>query len=453
MRKFAFILVAVVLLASPLSVFAKTHSTTQVTYTSGFQVQNLSTTATATIEMDFYNQSGTMVANPGDTVAPSTNNTYYPLSAVSAGFNGSVVISSNEPVAAIANVLGNGGQRSDSYGGFSSGGSPVNLPIIFKSYFNNNTWFNVQNTSLTTAATVNVTYVGSPAPSGGCPSGNVTIQPGAAATFDQSTNACLPSSFVGAATVTSNEPIAAVAMEVGSLNLLAYSGFSSAGASTDPVMPLVMQANYGNSTSVNIMNTGSAQTTVTVSYTPSSGSPGTACTETHAIGAGAMVPFGYPMPAACGTKFVGSAEVTTNTPVSGSAPGLVAVVNQVSTLNANSSAYDAFNPALATANVSMPLVMDRNYGLYTGISVVNMGTQPENITCTFQNTTYTLSGTSVPAGAMIGDVQNNKIANGYVGSGTCTATGGSAKLAAIVNQVKSAVAGDDVLTTYSGINY
>jgi len=423
-----------------------------VTYTSGFQLQNL-TGSLATIAIDFYNQDGSTANTVSDTIAANGSKTYFPLNAVTTGFNGSVVVSSDQQLAAIANVLGNNGQRGASYGGFSAGATTVNLPLTMKAAYGIDTWFNVQNAG-TSSTTVNVAYK-----PGTCTE-SVSIAPGAAKTFKQADNTCLPAGFVGAATITSAEPVVAVVMQVDAQSLLAYNGFTT--ASTNPVMPLVSSNFYQSGTGIQIQNTGASSTDVTISYSPSTGFPGAACTETQSIPAGQSKTFGYlQLPAGCGTGgtgvtdtakggFVGSAAVTSN---SANMP-LVAIVNQVTRGAANAAAYEAFDPSTATSKVSLPLIMDRNYSIFTGISVANVGTQPTNIACTFTGTSYTVSATNLAPGAALTDVQLNKIASGYVGSATCTATGGDAKIAGVVNELtQGAAATTDALLVYDGFNY
>jgi hypothetical protein len=425
-----------------------------VTYTSGFQIQNLTST-TANISIVFYDQAGVAQATVPDTISGDSSKTYFPLSAVSVGFNGSVVVSSDQNVAAIANVLGDGGNMGASYGGFSSGATTVNLPLVMKENYGINTWFNVQNAG-SSAATVNVTYAGSPAPSGGCPD-SASVEPGAAATFDQSTDSCLASGFVGAATLTSSEPIVATVMQVSAESLLAYTGFTT--ASTAPQMPLILSGYYNAGTGIQIQNTGGTATDVTISYTPSSGFPGAACTETKSISPGASTTFAFPsMPVSCYTDggsagsdaFVGSGKVTGNT----TSQDLVAIVNQITFGDANQAAYNAVDPATATNKVSLPLIMDRNYGIFTGISIANVGSSATDITCTFSGTSYTASATGVAPGAALTDVQLNQIADGYVGSATCTASGGDELIAGIVNELTNGSPTNvDGLLTYEGFNY
>ena len=227
-------------------------------------------------------------------------------------------------------------------------------------------------------------------------------------------------------------------------------------------MPLVTSNFYKSGTGIQIQNTGGANTSVTISYTPSAGFPGAACTESKSIPAGQSVTFGFPqLPAACGTLgtgvtdsvnkgFVGSAAVTTN---SAGMP-LVAIVNQVTHGAASAAAYEAFDPSIATNKVSLPLIMDRNYNIFTGFSITERGHATTNISCTFTGSAYTASANNVAPGAALTDVQLNKLSSGYVGSATCTATGGDAKIAGMVNELTNgAPSTTDALLVYDGFNY
>ena len=451
--KFAVVLVLLVA-ALPLAALAQgpDAAPAAVTYTAGFQLQNL-TGSPATVAIAFYNQDGSIASTVNDTIAANGSKTYYPLSAVSSGFNGSVVVSSDQQLAAITNVLGNSGQRGASYGGFNAGATTVNLPLVMKANYGIDTWFNVQNTG-SVATTVNIAYK-----PGSCTE-SVSVAPGAAKTFNQANNTCLAAGFVGAASITSAEPVVAVVMQVDSVSLLAYNGFTT--ASTKPVMPLVSSNYYNSGTGIQVQNTGGSATNVTISYKPSAGFPGAACTETKSIPAGQSVTFGFSqLPAGCGTGgsgvtdavnggFVGSAAVTTN---SANMP-LVAIVNQVTRGAANAAAYEAFDPATATSKVTMPLIMDRNFNIFTGISVANVGVSPTNVACTFTGTGYTASAVGLAPGAALTDVQLGKIASGYVGGATCTASGGDAKIAGVVNELTNgAPATTDALLVYNAFNY
>lgn len=451
MKKFSISLIVVLLLALalPASGFASPTG-----YTAGFQIQNLDAVSDASVTITFYNQDGSVEAAPTDTILAGQGKTYFPLSAITDGFDGSVVISSNTVIKAIANVLTNDYAGGASYGGFSGGSTSVNIPLIMKANYNISTWFNVQNTT-GVDTTANVSYAGS-----ACTE-NLLVKAYSSTSFEQAGNTCLPNGYVGAATITSTQDIVATVMQatVGSNQLLAFNGFTS--ASTNPVMPLVSSNFYNSGTGIQVQNTGGSSTNVTLTYTPSAGYPGASCTETKTIAVGDSETFGFPqLPAACGTSgtgvtdlvnggFVGSAKVTSN---SASQP-LVAIVNQINRNTAEGAAYDAVNPSEATANVSFPLIMDRNYNIFTGLSIANVGTSATTVSCTFTGTSYTAGATLQPGESMT-DVQLNQIVSGYVGSATCTATGGDEKIAGIVNEVTTNTpATTDPLLVYEGFNY
>lgn len=230
--------------------------------------------------------------------------------------------------------------------------------------------------------------------------------------------------------------------------MFAYGGFT-AGA-VNPVMPLVNANNNTIVTGIQLMDIGGSDTTVTLSYKHSIA--GTDCTETQTISAGqsktfALAAFANGANSNCvaGAKFVGSATVTGNT----ASQNLVAIVNQLKP-GVNGEAYDGFDPATATQTMVMPLIMDRHGAWYTGFSVMNVGSGDTTVNCTFTGTSYTLNTGVLSPGQALASIQQNQIANNYVGSGTCTATNPSDKIVAVVNEVK--VATGDYLLVYEGIN-
>ncbi len=404
------------------------------TYTSGFQLQNLDP-ETATVSIVFYNQDGSIEASVPDSVPGNGSKTYFPLT-VTDGFNGSVVISSDKRVAAIGNILGDGGLAAASYSAATEGSTNVQIPLLMKNNSGYNTWFNVQNTGASDAS-VTVNY------SDGT-TNSATIKPGAAYTFNQATETHPVTVF--SAIVESNVPIAASVIEENPDVMFAYSGFAS--GSTNPVMPLINANNSGYQTGVQIQNVGDVQTSVTVSYTPTDG---TACTETQTIPAKssktfALAAFANGANSNCIplARFVGSAEVSVN---SANQP-LVAIVNQLRA-GLNGEAYGAFDPAAANETVVMPLIMDRNGGYFTGFNIMNVGSTSTTVNCSFTGTTYTVSGALNP-GQALNALQLGQIANAYVGSGTCTA-GTGAQIVGVVNELGSSSTSDQLLT-YEGVN-
>jgi len=430
------IIALLVALAIPLTASA------QITYNAGFQVQNLDPSNAATIQIVFYNQDGSTAATVDDTVPAGGSKTYFPLDAVSDGFNGSVVISSDRDIRAIANVLGNGLAYGASYGAFTAGATTVYVPLLMKANSGYNTWFNIQNTG-SSATDVTVTY--SDAVTASC----TNLQPGAACTLNQATEAHT-SGWVGSAIVTAGQPVAVTVMEVGPTTLFTYDGFT--GGSTDVAMPLINANNAGYITGVQIMNLGDITTSVTVSYTHSLA--GTDCAETKTIPAGKSETFALNAFAKTvtgenctdGAKFVGSARITGNS----AGQNLVAIVNQLNIGANKGAAYEGFDPLTATDSVVMPLIMDRNSNYWTGFSVANVGSAVTTVNCTFSGSiTHTESATLNPGQAMTA-LQNGVIASGYVGSATCTA-GAGGKIVGIVNELNSVLTGDAFLV-YDAFN-
>lgn len=423
-------------------------SAQSLTYDSCFQVQNLSTT-NADIVIYYYAQGNTTaVASPSDTVPASGSVTYCPLSAVSDGFNGSIVIESTEPVAAIANVTGGSwGAYNASYAGFDGGATTVNLPLLFANNYGFNTWFNVQNVG-SAAADVDIVY------SDGTSSLNNTIQPNLAMTFNQATESHNQAVF--AAAITSDQPVVVTVMEVGpsgSPMLFGYNGFTT--AHTNPVMPLVQANNYGYTTGIQVQNTGTTDTNVTITYTPSSA--GTACTQTKTVAAGSSETFALTAwdsgdgngdnNCVDGETFVGSAQVTGNT----SSQALVAIVNQQNFSDNMGASYGAFSPDQASSVVVMPLIMQDNYGYFTGFNVQNVGSSATTVNCVFSNSSYTASATLNPGEALTDVQYNTSLGSGYVGSATCTATGGDMKIIGVVNETLLGT-GQDTFLVYEAFN-
>lgn len=401
-------------------------------YTAGVQVANLEADA-ASITITAYNSDGSQNGSPlSDNIPGNDSKTYFPISNVSSGFQGSLVVSSSKKVAAIANVLEANFKAGASYVGLSSGATSVRLPLLMKNNNNINTWYSVQNAG-TADATVNVSYSDST-------NNSATIKPGAAKTFFQAQENHSQAVFAG--TISSNQPLVAAVIQESAKEMFAYTAFPS--GTTNPVFPLVNANNSNIITGIQIQNAGNADTSVTLSYTPSLA--GNACTETQTIQPGASATFalfafanGANSTCAGGSKFIGSATVTGN---STSQP-LVGIANQLLP-GINGESYGSFAASDATNKVVAPLIMDRNNGYYTGISVANVGGPGATVTCTFSKSSYTVSATLAPGQALT-DLQFGKIADRYVGSGTCTADNASTKIVGIVNQLGPSSTADQLL--------
>jgi hypothetical protein len=282
----------------------------------------------------------------------------------------------------------------------------------------------------------------------------VTVQPGAAATFDQRGMTALGSKFVGSAVVTSSQPVVATVMQVGEGGakiLMGYNGFTA--GSTTANLPLIMANNSGFFTGYQVQNVGTASTTVTIKYGQNIAGTFAPADDTVTLAPNASATFIQSGGKWAGKKFVGSATVTSSQPV-------VAIVNQVGAAAASvGTAYNGFDPGKSTNKVSAPLIMANNASYFTGIQVMNVGTAATKITVDYGTN---LAGTynppnetaTIQPGNSYNSIQNDGAwtGNKYIGSATVTTGTAGDKIVMIVNQIWPAAPGDQFMS-YDGFNY
>jgi len=448
MKKFSILLILALLAAF---IVAPGASAQGITYTSGFQVQNLGS-STANIVVKYYNQDGSQpIADVSTTVAAGSSKNFYPIDPPD-GFNGSVVVEGDQPIVAIANTLGNSPQYQASTESFSAGATKVGLPLIMLDNNGYYTWFNVQNAG-SADASVSVQYI--PGSAGSAYSeGPVTIKPGAAHTFDQrGMDASLGAKFVGSAVVTSDQPVVATVMQVGDTykNMLGYNGFT--GGSTEVALPLVMANNSGFFTGIQVQNVGTGSTTVTIDYGPDTSGSGFAPTNDSVTLAQNESHTFLQSGGQWTQKYIGSAKVTTT------GEPIVAIVNQVNLAAGLGTAYNGFDPATATSNVSAPLIMSNNSGYFTAVQVMNVGSSSTTVTGTYGPNT---GGSTPPPGPETKTLapdesvtwfQNTPAwgTSKYIGSMTVAASGGG-EIVMIVNELAPG-SGKDNFMTYGAFGY
>ena len=457
MKNLRYLIVLALVLAGIGAIPASASASYKFSYMSTINVQNLSASP-ATITLTYYN--GNEMANPGTVNAvtsPSALAAYefraFTTLDPAAGFKGSVVISSDQPLAAVSNVSGNNLFANASYIGASTGSTTVTIPLLMKGNYGYDTWYSVQNAG-SADTTVNVTYSDNT-------TATATIKQGAAQVFNQTTEQHgngVHQVFSASITSTS-QPIVVVVVEESSTVLFAYNGF--AGGSKAPQMPLVNMNNYGYTSSLQIQNQGASSTDVTVKYTH--GAVGADCIETQTIPAGQAKTFGtyafvlapiagVATTCALGSTFVGSAAVTTNT----ANMDLVAVVNQHK-LPINGEAYGGFDATNATAELVAPLLMDRNYGWFTSLNIMNVGSAAVDIHCNLTNTTLKIDKSGLQPGQLLNAQQLGVVGNPWVGSATCfaytpgtTTVAPTGKIVGVVNQLKTS--STDTFMVYEAIN-
>jgi hypothetical protein len=470
--KFLFVLVLILTVVgfSPKSVEAYKFTS----YTSEFSVMNVGTD-TASVNLVYYKPDGTQEATASDTIPVNEGKYYFPLP-VSAGFTGSVVISSNQPLAAMTNLMTADGKTRGAYVGVSSGSTTVYLPTLMTNNgaVRNDTWFSIQNAG-TIDTTVSVDY-------SDCTTGEPTgivIKPGASYVIDNAIETCHSTKFYSAVVTSSAQPIVVVVAQekmnnnpVGGI-MYVYNGLASGAQLLD--FPIATFNNSNNQTGIQIQNTGGVSTDITIAYTPSVA--GSACTETNTVAAGKSVTFGWPgwLPTApggytgsttCtrGQRFIGSAKITVNS----GAVNVLSVVNQVKYFTNRAGAYSAFDSSQAAAKVNFPMILDRRDAtrkIYTNVNLSNMGTGTAYYKCFFKGTgasgpgTYTAQG-SITAGGVVTVTNFNVLDNNFLGAGYCqTYTDGTyvtvdpaGKLVSVVNEATSvsSIIVEDLLMIYEG---
>jgi len=452
-------------------------------FSSGIQIVNLGTSP-ATVTVIYYNPDGSTATEQTGPIPAEQSVTFFPLgpaaqvsgwtgSDVPSGFNGSVVISANQPVTAVSNLAAADFSYLDSYNGFSGGATSVTMPIIQRNNAGFSTWFAVQNAG-TSAASVSVSYT--PGLSGSSATeGPVSIAPGASSIFNQSTNTALGDTFVGSATITSDRPVVLIVNQeqaaAGAKNISSYPGLTSTGAAPTVQLPLIQGANAGFLTGVGVTNVGTAETTVTVSFGTNLVSGGCTpgnYTQTLAAGAGftkiTQGGFGdQSFPGFDNCTYVGSATITTSPE-----QNVVAVVNQLG--GRFLSSYAGFTASEATATVIAPLVQSNNGGFSSAFQLQNIGTtDATGVTVSYSANSQTqggnlcstpapVTGITVPAGGSVTIQQSSVFGTDFLSAGFtgCTYVGSAtvngpanSQLVAIVNQLGGS---GDALLTYRGVN-
>jgi hypothetical protein len=436
------------------------QSTAYPAYAVGMLVTNLSDQTNECVRTS-YNPDGTQIGLPFiETIPPYGAKTWFPLSHLPPE-NPAVFVTCEYPYALLTNILASDFSAAGSYVVPVTGTNHVTLPLLNKENNGYTTWYSLQNVDESWAQ-VEITY------SDGTTVAPLSIPPYADRQVFQSEEDHPQAIFAG--TLSSDRPIRAAVLQEGDGIIFAYTGVPSshggtvpppeewAGyrhatmstvASENPVFPLVNANNGGYVTGIQILNGGDKATDVTVAYTPSAA--GSGCTETRSIAAESGATFalaafanGAASDCTAGERFIGSAMVTANS----TAQPLTGIVNQLLP-GVKGEAYVGFAAEEATDSLIMPLIMDRNSGFYTGFSVQHVGGPESEVNCIFVNSAYTISGTLRKGEALV-DIQQNQIADGYIGSCICTADNEDTKIVAVVNQVGEQI-GVDNLLVYEGL--
>lgn len=376
---------------------------------SGQQIQNLGT-SNAAVVFTAYNMQGAPTACGEKSVPPGGSANYLTDvdCPVAAGFVGSAVVSADQPIAAIVNVVNNpSGKAAGQYRGTDGAdvASSIAFPLMKNNFRGRTTTFYVQNAS-SSVNNISATFkVGTQ----NFPLASRSVQANAMTVITPA-DAGVPAGSVGSLVVTGSQPIAGTVLEhevnvpVGN-NLLAATAFSPSEYDDVAFCPLVRNGHTRSdqTTGIQAQNVSGSAQAIRVRYVFSiNGNPQPAKEVTSPVlQNGESFTFfakdaTYGMPAGS----LGSARV------SGVNGGNIAVIVNDVAFGVNptrQTSYSCFADNGATTKIAMPLYKEFFRGNTTGIQVQNVSNNPATITLTYTGNNgqvVKLRNTSpVPAGA------------------------------------------------------
>lgn len=418
-KRMVSIVSAVAVLALFASVVAAQNGIPGTGWWTGEQVQNVGS-ATANIVVTAYDATGASTYSSSQSVAAGAAFTFIPsnFSGMPAGFVGSAVVSSDQPIKAIVAVtnvaaggLGvAGGKASAQYQGTENAATTLYFPLVKHNRFGNSTAFYIQNAG-TAAASVTAVFK---MDTGGTYTKTVTSVDPNKMVLINPIDAGVPSTGgvggrdnIGSLTVTSAQPLAGTVLEyiqgqAVATVLLGTRGFTAADFDNAAYAPVIKNARFGRFTGVQVQNVSAGPIDVTVSYVGTAGAcAGNTYTDTATgVAAGSSKTFVQltgqsNLPANC----TASATIT----ATGDFVALVNEQNQTGFALAGIT-YSAIADGAKTTKVSAPLFKDRRSGASTGLQIQNVGAaQATNVVVTFAckgAATFTAISTpqTIPAG-------------------------------------------------------
>lgn len=199
-------------------------------------------------------------------------------------FNGSAVVTSNQPVVVVVNEFNEAQVKLFSYNGFGAGATSIVCPSILRGHYG---WYSsmaIANPDIANSASVTVTYKADNTHSmpaalrGTTVVKNFTIPAnqsklrydgtGASPTMDTNLSDLTTfTRFFGTVSITSNRPVVAkVNQENDGGNAEAYNCIDSSSATTKIAVPLIQSKFYGFYTSMTVQNTENTPGELTITY-------------------------------------------------------------------------------------------------------------------------------------------------------------------------------------------
>jgi len=244
MRKVIAVLLSLGLLVGLISVVNAQGDSEGQTSTS-ILVQNLSTSE-ATVQVDFYNTSGTKTGTQektgteklGGEKSTTFDQRYDSGDPGTDPFQGAAIISSDQPIGAVVQMVRSGGSGGvgsfEAYNGLATASDSVKAPLLLRGISSAgktwNTTMVIQNTSLDSSAYVTVTFTPDPSVGlGTADTVNYTILAGGTQYIAQKDQTDLGTAFFGSASVESDQNVAVVVTSgtTDGATLIAYPTFTA----------------------------------------------------------------------------------------------------------------------------------------------------------------------------------------------------------------------------------
>jgi hypothetical protein len=450
------------------------------TWNVGFTMQNLSSTETATVHIDFTEGDGTSGGAWDGTIAANGSQFLYSANITGLAGETAATISSNVPLAAVANMASSTPKTEAAYSGVDQDEVATTLfaPGVYKNYYNNVSNIRVQNAGGSKTC-VRITYyaLGSTT---AADTDLYNVPAGAGHTFTQGDNAALPAGFIGSATIESvgssvsgcgadtvaGQSLAAIVNisltpgpSTGNPTSMYMFGSYNAvtGGSTAAYAPVLANGYYDNRSSLTVLNLRSTAQWVRVSYDDGH-------TREKQLAANASQLWYTPNEGPA-VGWFGAAKVECLTGSGGTVTTnceIVATVNQINDGAVyNSPGFAAYNGFTGGAtSVRLPIANRRyatTYGGYTtSITCQNISNQTTNVSLALTG------GNTVPSINNVGP--NGKafwylnyptytgVTVGWNGSATASVSNTSARIVCIGQQNgETPPESGDWLTTYNGI--
>jgi hypothetical protein len=422
---------------------------------SGFQLQNRSTTDSAAVAITYYDASGAAVETDNDTISANASKSYYvPNVLGQPDGRYSVIVSSDQPLFALVNAVTASGATPNvaaTHSGFSSDetGSPLYIPWVVCGYYDYNSMVAVQNAGTgDTTITVDFYQSGSSTPA---QSYNFTnVSPGESVFLDMTADpyktdleTTTSNGFFGSIMASStgdSTPLAAVVNDTNPTGSFLRSYNAVQTSSNALYAPQVTANYYGFSSGFTLQNPNGSAATVDVTYY-ASGATTPTTSQTFSIEAYSAQPTYLPSVPGMPADFNGTAVISSSLPIMG-------IANHDHVPAGPAASYNLIPIEKASSTLYMPQIVRAYYGYESGYQLYNVGPGEVGVTVTYFNTdgtTLTTMNHTIPAYTgftmYLGDSRGAALGTNFNGGAKVEVTSGTGDLVGIANFV-SPLGGD-----------